>query len=75
MSEAEFLFQADRLVNVANTGSASDPVHLLDLERGYRTAARYARILLNYHNGRAQRRADPVGHIDKRGNARPNVTD
>lgn len=81
VSEAELLFQADRLANRPRTDTAQEGEHLADLEKGYREAAKYTRILINYHEGRANRgmnsrgRPLPDDGIDGRGNARANTTD
>jgi hypothetical protein len=56
VAEAEYLFQADRLANRTDATTDQEREHLADLEQGYRSAARYSRILLNYHEGRARLR-------------------
>ncbi len=73
VTEAEFLFQADRLEGVREE-TQNEGEHLADLQEGYTRGARYARILINYHTGRMSRRGvetEPASpSIDARGRAR-----
>lgn len=72
ISEAETLFQAERLAHRVVAGTEQEIEHLSDLQDGYTDAARYLRILINYHRGRLvrnERRRDGDDSIDSKGRA------